>query len=143
MEAERSPECLEPGAAGERSVLLALREHDNLRTAVRRAVEAARALQARIHVLRVLPPGPRRTSVTSTRLLVSSLHVVKEMLAASSPSSSWGIPADEIVSSVAVLHGDFEQRTAAYAEAVGSTCVVLVSGGRVQEPQVPASERSA
>jgi hypothetical protein len=64
---------------------------------------------------------------------VSSLRVVEEVLAAPAAGHSWGIPADEVVSSVAVLHGDFEQRTAAYAEAVGSTCIVRVGSSAVPD----------
>lgn len=118
-------------------MLLALREHDSIRTTLQQAVDTARVLQAKIHVLRVLPPSKRSTSVASTRLLVSSLRVVEEMLAAASPGSSWGIPAGKIVSSVAVLHGDFEQSTASYAEAVGSTCIV--SAEAVPDAAPPSS----
>lgn len=108
-----------------------------------RAVETARVMQAKMHILRVLSPAKRRTSAASTRLLMSSLRVVEEVLATSSPGASWGIPAAEIVSSVAVLHGDFEQSAAAYAEAVGSTCIVLVDTGGVLLSHVIAPEHDA
>lgn len=116
--------------AEERSILIAVREGDIAPSTLQQAVEMARALRARLHIIHVRTLGKRARSRGSARLLVDSLRAAQGALAVAGTDSSWPPQsAEKLVSSAAVLQGDFVQRVAAYAEAVSSMMIVMAGTG--------------
>lgn len=116
--------------AGPRTVL-ALFEQDCPTAGLRRAVALARALDAPIHVLRVLPE-PKHLSWDFLRGKTATVsRMVQLTRSASQATRSWlldTLASDDVIEQVAVLHGDFVTQTAAYAANVGADLLIVAPG---------------
>lgn len=109
-------------------IVLAVFEQDRPTPSLRRATVLARALNARLHVLRVLPGPSRLGALFSPRSRVSATRAVQRTLSARRATRTWlgdALDAENAVEHVAVVHGDFVEQAAAYAASIDAALIVV------------------
>ncbi|MEO8178773.1 MAG: universal stress protein [Deltaproteobacteria bacterium] len=114
-------------------IVLALFEQECSALGLQRTVSLARALDARVHVLRILPGLTRIQTLFSRRSVKRAVRAVQRTLSANRVTRSWlrDTPgAVDFVEHVAVAHGDFVEQTAAYAATVDAQLIIVTPRGR-------------
>lgn len=128
---------------GQQELLLVLSQRGTSRAILELAIETARTLGARLHLLHVVPRGSGLSERSS--LIAESLGMLQSSLAAQSAAGSChgSAPAKDMVASIAVLSGGLVQQTAAYAAAIRSTMIVIAGAGARVRSQAAAVARAA
>jgi nucleotide-binding universal stress UspA family protein len=118
-------------SAGPR-IVLALRAAERPSANLERALSIARALDARLHVLCILP-GIARLRALFTSECVAAARTVERTLEAHRSTRDWlrdFAAAGEVVEHVAIVHGRFVEQAAAYAATVDSKLIIVPPRGR-------------
>jgi nucleotide-binding universal stress UspA family protein len=109
-------------------LVLALSAQDRPTPSLRGAADLARALDARLHVLRVLPLKNGLGALFSGRRALNAVRMVRRAVDASRATRSWltdALGSEDAVEQVAIVHGDFVEQAAAHAASTGA-CLIVV-----------------
>jgi nucleotide-binding universal stress UspA family protein len=116
----------------DRRIVLALRAAERPNANLERALSIARALDARLHVLCVLPAITRLRALFSSDCVTAARTVERTLEAhrATRDCLQASAAGGEVVEHVAIVHGRFVEQAAAYAATIDSKLIIVPPRGR-------------
>lgn len=113
-------------------IVLALRAAERPSANLERTLSIARALDARLHVICVLPDITRLRALFSSDC-VTAARTVERTLEAHRAIRDWlrdWLAGSEVIEHVAIVHGKFVEQAAAYAATIDAKLVIVPPRGR-------------